>query len=154
MTQRPGEETTPRAERAEQLVQQAGQRLGHLAWQARQRWQHALQAFREEADRMDVPASAPAGQRSARAGATQATQTKQARTERAEELVDRVGQRLGLWAKANGIQARRTLARLRESAEDFWVEAQDIRAGWERERAQAPRAPKEGTESGEETGAV
>lgn len=132
-----GEAVPPATERAEQILQQTGQRLGLLAQRVRQQWQQARQAVRQEAVRMDVPTPARTSQPSGENGAP-STPTRQATTERAEELVDRLGQRLGQWATVNGRYTKRAVARLREDVEDLWVEAREIRAGWtgKRERAQ------------------
>jgi hypothetical protein len=48
-------------------------------------------------------------------------------TERAEILVDQLGQRLGQWSGTAGERLRRFWARAREEGEDMWAEAQDIR---------------------------
>ncbi len=50
-------------------------------------------------------------------------------TERAEELVDRLGGRLGLFAGLAALRMRLLAARAREEAEDLWAEAQSIRRG-------------------------
>lgn len=50
-------------------------------------------------------------------------------TERAEELVDRLGGRLGLFAALTALQLRRLAARAREEAEDLWAEAESVRRG-------------------------
>ena len=50
-------------------------------------------------------------------------------TERAEELLDRTGQRLGSLAALVGLNVLRFAARAREEAEDIWAEAQSIRRG-------------------------
>ena len=50
-------------------------------------------------------------------------------TERAEELADRMGQRLGHVTMLVGLRVRKTAARGREEAEDMWAEAQSIRRG-------------------------
>jgi hypothetical protein len=47
--------------------------------------------------------------------------------ERAEELVDRMGQQVGHWTFLAGQQIRRFVARAREEAEDIWAEAQSMR---------------------------
>lgn len=47
-------------------------------------------------------------------------------TERAEELVDRIGQRVGYVASLAGLRLRRMAALAREEAEDIWAEAQSI----------------------------
>ena len=50
-------------------------------------------------------------------------------TERAEELVDRMGQTLGDLASRLSLQILRGVARAREEAEDMWAEAQAIHHG-------------------------
>jgi len=48
-------------------------------------------------------------------------------TERAEEVFDDVGQRVGQFALIAGQYLRQFAARAREEAEDIWVEAQNVR---------------------------
>jgi hypothetical protein len=48
-------------------------------------------------------------------------------TQRAEEMVDRMGQRLGSFTAMTGLQIQKSVALLREEAEDIWAEAQSIR---------------------------
>jgi hypothetical protein len=48
-------------------------------------------------------------------------------TERAEELADRMGQRIGYVTTLVGLRIRKTAARAREEADDMWAEAQSIR---------------------------
>lgn len=48
-------------------------------------------------------------------------------TERAEETLDRVGERMGVFAAAVGHQFRKAVALTREEAEDIWAEAQSLR---------------------------
>jgi len=48
-------------------------------------------------------------------------------TERAEEVVDRLGQRAGQIGAEVGQHLLRLAARAREEAEDIWAEAQNIR---------------------------
>jgi hypothetical protein len=48
-------------------------------------------------------------------------------TERAEELADRMGQRLGHVTMLVGLRIRKTAAQGREEVEDMWAEAQSIR---------------------------
>ena len=50
-------------------------------------------------------------------------------TERAEVVVDRLGERLGHWLSGAGHQVRKAAALAREEAEDIWAEAQAIRHG-------------------------
>ena len=47
-------------------------------------------------------------------------------TERAEELADCMGQRLGYVTARLGLRIRQATARAREEAEDMWAEAQSI----------------------------
>ena len=47
-------------------------------------------------------------------------------TERAEELADRMGQRLGYAASLLNVRIRKVLALAREEAEDIWAEAQSM----------------------------
>lgn len=49
--------------------------------------------------------------------------------QRAEVMVDQLGQRLGRFLSAAGTQLRKATARAREEAEDIWAEAQHIRHG-------------------------
>jgi hypothetical protein len=46
---------------------------------------------------------------------------------RAEELLDRAGERLGYTASTVGLRLRQWTARAREEAEDLWAEAQSRR---------------------------
>ena len=48
-------------------------------------------------------------------------------TERAEEMVDRLGQRAGQIGLEVGQRLLRLAARVREEGEDIWAEAQSIR---------------------------
>ncbi len=49
--------------------------------------------------------------------------------ERAEELVDRVGQTMTHWAGLAALRILKVTALAREAAEDVWAEAQSIRRG-------------------------
>jgi hypothetical protein len=49
--------------------------------------------------------------------------------QRAEELVDRMGERVAHYAALLGTKIKEWAARLREEAEDIWAEAQSIRRG-------------------------
>ncbi len=60
--------------------------------------------------------------------------------ERAEELMNRAGERFGQLATEAGFRLRQALARAREEAEDIWAEAQTLRQnGHER-----PTSPSNG----------
>jgi hypothetical protein len=116
--------------RAEQLLTHAGERLGILAGQATLYFQQTGQAFRQEAGHRNTPESASVHQTTA----AQPAQTNPPTMERAEELVDQLGQRIGRWALENNQRIRRALARLQEDAEDLWVEAQDRYSEWKDQR--------------------
>jgi hypothetical protein len=49
--------------------------------------------------------------------------------ERAEELIDRVGKRVGRWFHGAGLIAVAAAARAREEIEDIWADAQNVRRG-------------------------
>ncbi len=53
----------------------------------------------------------------------------QAATQRAEVIVDRMGERVGYLASSMAQRLRIAAARAREEAEDIWVEAQSMRRG-------------------------
>ncbi len=53
--------------------------------------------------------------------------TSQAATQRAEVIVDRMGERVGYLASSMAQRIRIAAARAREEAEDIWVEAQSMR---------------------------
>jgi hypothetical protein len=50
-------------------------------------------------------------------------------TERAEDMVDRAGERVGELAATLGRRLQVFVARAREEAEDIWAEAQSMRHG-------------------------
>ncbi|MBA3416892.1 MAG: hypothetical protein H0U10_16860 [Chloroflexia bacterium] len=50
-----------------------------------------------------------------------------AATERAEEMLDRAGERVGRFASLLSLRLRQTAALAREEAEDMWAEAQSMR---------------------------
>ena len=127
MSQTRGEKPDQAAtERAEEVFEQLGQRIGHLAVFARQRIQDAATAIKHEADQMDQPTTTPA-KKSSQSETAQAEEAGKPATERAEEMVDRMGQRLGHFTSLASLQIQRVVARAREDAEDMWVEAQNIR---------------------------
>lgn len=53
--------------------------------------------------------------------------TQQEAAQRAEEIIDRVGERVGYFASSMAQRVRIATARAREEAEDMWAEAQSIR---------------------------
>jgi hypothetical protein len=50
--------------------------------------------------------------------------------ERAEEMVDRLAEKVAQFTSTLGRQILRLGARAREEAEDIWAEAQDVRRNW------------------------
>jgi hypothetical protein len=58
-----------------------------------------------------------------------AESSKEAKMRRAEELVDRIGTRVGEPTAFLGHQLLRFGARIREEAEDIWAEAQNVHRG-------------------------
>ncbi len=48
-------------------------------------------------------------------------------TDRAEEVLDQLGQRVGMFTIVAGMQLQRFAARAREEAEDIWAEARQLR---------------------------
>lgn len=122
-------------ERAEEMLTRAGAQLGHWAGSAIRRLQQTAQAFREEADRLDLPREQ---------GQTTKAKTPQEEAqpalERAEVVVDRLLQRMGVWTAQGNVTVRRTVARLREDVEDMWVEAQEIQKDWQHRAGQAEKS--------------
>ncbi len=57
----------------------------------------------------------------------QGTGADQSVTDRAEESLDQIGERVGKFAASAGQYLRRFTARSREEAEDIWAEAQQLR---------------------------
>jgi hypothetical protein len=116
----------PATVRAEALLDNVGQRLGLFAALTAQRIQNAAASIREGADRLDQPNTSPGEKAESPMLARTEESGKQA-TEKAEELVDRLGQRIGHFAALTSLQIQRAAARAREEAEDMWAEAQNIR---------------------------
>lgn len=121
-----GQPSQPATARAEELLGNLGRRIDLFAAQAGQRIQQTATALREEADRMDLP-STQEGEQTHSPGLARAEMQGKIAVDRAEEKVDRLGQRLGHFFGLAGFQIQRTTARLREDGEDIWVEAQHIR---------------------------
>lgn len=129
------------SERTEQLLSQAGERLGTLIGRTIVGFRRSMQALRAEADQLDVPESAPAKQSTGKTDSRKDLAESPA-VERAEELVDQTRQRAGQWMEVNGLRVRRAMAFAREELEDMWVEAQQMRHGWRHGLSQrSPRPP-------------
>ncbi|HYX50687.1 MAG TPA: hypothetical protein VE843_13140 [Ktedonobacteraceae bacterium] len=130
-TQKDNPTQTP-TERAEELFNHMGQRVGYLATLASQRLQTVATSIREEADRLDEPQSV-SGEHSNGSPAGPTGESYQQATAKAEQLVDQWGQRISHYTAIAGLQFRRVVARAREEAEDIWAEAQNIRRQDDRE---------------------
>jgi hypothetical protein len=61
--------------------------------------------------------------------ASQGNGAERSRMERAEEMVDRMAERVSEFTSVWGRKVLRLAARAREEAEDIWAEAQAIRRG-------------------------
>lgn len=77
-----------------------------------------------------APGSNGAAHCQANSGASAAgSEQPQPQVERAEEIVDRLAERVAHYTSVWGRQLWRASARIREEAEDLWAEAQSIRRG-------------------------
>jgi len=124
MSQTSGEQPGPSAiARAEGLLDQTGQRVGAFVALTRLRIQQTLSTVREEAERRGRETSQlmQGGQTGQQNGSNQLA------TQRAEEVVDRIGERLGSATAMTSLQIQKVLARVREEAEDIWADAESIR---------------------------
>jgi hypothetical protein len=71
---------------------------------------------------------------------TGADEARREAMQRAEEMVDRLGEQIGQFVSGFGHNVLKWAARAREEAEDIWAEAQAIR-----DRQRAANKPSEGT---------
>lgn len=126
--------------RADQMLNQAGVRIGVFVATARARLQQAAAQIREEADRMDqikpdgtdeTKVSAKNGHTVKPSGTTShissPSQTTLPTTERAEQMVDVAAQRMSHFAASVSFNVQKAWARTREEAEDILAEAQAMR---------------------------
>jgi hypothetical protein len=74
-----------------------------------------------------APHDLPRGDGEDALGEGEAASTPDPTIARAEELVDRMGERVGQWLSQLGHSTQKALARAREEAEDIWAEAQHLR---------------------------
>lgn len=130
----------PRDERSDQPMDRAaelGEQAGRFAIVALQRI---------EATVREATPSQPLGEPT-KTGAEPAGTSDPSATERAEEILDGLGERLGQLVSLAGPRIRKLAALAREEAEDIWAEAQHIRganessqseSGAETPHAQAP----------------
>ncbi len=129
MSQTPGENSgRPATARAEEALGNLGRRMGLFTAQAGQRIQNVAASIREEADGMDQPEGGP-GEKAKTPLVAQSEEQGKLAKERAEVMVDRMGQRVSNWASRAGFQVQRAVALTREEVEDMWAEAQNIRRG-------------------------
>lgn len=136
MTQTPeGEASSSAIERAEKILSRAGEQFGVLVWRSRRRFQQAAQTLHEPVSHQDTPVSASVPPKE-RITTAHHLQENHPASERAEELVDQFGQHASHWVIENSLRARRTLARLREDAEDVFVEAQEMHNEWKGQHTQ------------------
>jgi hypothetical protein len=115
----------PAVVRAKEAVNRPGRGIGLFAGLTVQRIQSAATSLQErtkskvqlktEEEKLGQPAISPAEEPAKLA------------QERAEKLVDAMGQRPGRFAAFVRLQVRKAAARAREEAEDVWAEAQNIR---------------------------
>ena len=74
-----------------------------------------------------------------RTSGTSADEARREAMQRAEEMVDRLGEQIGRYATDFGHTVLKWFARAREEAEDIWAEAQALR-----EQQRAANKPTEG----------
>jgi len=118
--ERSGQSATA-VERAEELISRVEQRIGALPSLIGQRAQQATTRIGEQVKQ--------AGTHQEGEQAAQPAQPEQPAMERADHVVDEMGQRVGLIAAIVSLQTRKITARVREDAEDMWAEIQQIRNG-------------------------
>ena len=132
MTQPHENETaSPAMLRAEQVVNEVGERFGMWAGSVMTRMQRATGALNQEANRMDTPgAEAEQGQDTQTTPSMTQQAAKQGQDihamQRAEELVGKAGEYATRWTITGNMNLRRAMARLREDMEDMWIEAHEI----------------------------
>jgi hypothetical protein len=123
----------PPVARAEEFVDRMGRSIGLFAGLTGQRLQRTATVIRQEVQHARQPTTAPGEQskqpETARPEecAQSARPAAEKRTEQAEQKVDQAAQRLALLGAAVSYQVQKTAARIREEAEDMWVEAQHLR---------------------------
>src|SRR5947209_3926890 len=121
MSQSQGDQSTqPATVRAEELFDRMGQRIGYFTALATQRIQTAATSIRGKAERLDQPQTIP-GAKSNGTAVAPTEETGRPATEKAEEMVDRVGQGISHYTTLAGLQIQRAAARVREEAEDMWA---------------------------------
>ena len=121
----------PAVARAEDLIERAGFRIGLFAGLARQRMQSAPASLRTAFTRVSSQNGLHVVNRESaqpdRPATERAVEADRQTTEKAEVLVDRMGQRMNRVASLGGLYVLKAAAYVREEAEDIWAEAQSIR---------------------------
>jgi hypothetical protein len=120
-TEERSEQSVTAVERAEELITRVEQRISALPSLIGQRAQQATTRISEQVK--------PSGTNHEGEQAGQPEQPGQPAMEKADQLVDDMGQRMGLIAAIVSLQTRKITARVREDAEDMWAEIQQIRNG-------------------------
>src|SRR5579884_3174807 len=111
-------QSTMAAQRAEELISRVEQRIGALPSLIGQRAQQATTRIGEQVKQAGTHQEGE-----------QAAQPGQPAMDRADHVVDEMGQRMSLIAAIVSLQTRKITARVREDAEDMWAEIQQIRNG-------------------------
>ncbi len=119
------EKKQPAVVRAEEAIDRAGRGIGLFAGLTVQRIQSAATSLQKRADGMVQPKTEE--EKPSQPAMPQTEEPAKLARERAEKLVDAMGQRLGLLAAFASFQIQKAAARVREEAEDVWAEAQTIR---------------------------
>ena len=135
MSQTPGEQSDqPATARAEELLNNLGQRIGFFAAQTGQRIQNTAASIRDEANRMDQPSTEP-GEKSQSPTIARAEEQGKLAMEKAQGVANRLGQRLSHFFALAGFPIQKATARVREEVCDIWAQAQNIR----QERSGSPQ---------------
>ncbi len=120
---------------AELALNQFGERIGFFTGLATHNIQKVATSLGEEAKRqsgrMDqqntVQPESSANQTSGRLAQVESQEANKQAVQKAEKVVDNMGQRVTIGVSLVSLQFQRATARVREEAEDMWAEAQYIR---------------------------
>jgi hypothetical protein len=127
MRQHPAHESDQAATiRAEKILERTGQQIGFFIGQTGQRIRQTANSAREQAGHLDQLKQARTGKETPPTSASKKGGVESIATARAEETVDRMGEQLGHYTAQANFLLQRTVARVREEAEDMWSEAQNI----------------------------
>jgi hypothetical protein len=120
---------------AELVLNQFGQRIGFFTGLATHNIQKVATSLGEEAKRQSgrvnqqntVQPESSANQTSGRQAQVESQEANKQAVQKAEKVVDNMGQRMTNWVFLASLQFQRATVRVREEAEDMWAEAQYIR---------------------------